>query len=148
MDFHFGSTLPVKCCKIASLSYFQIVNAKPSFYFSNIHQEMENYAKFPVSHKLLELYIVQYVTCWNLYYYFRCITCPFQNSISFVAQEIDFQFASTLLVKFCKIASLSYISRAYHCTVYYHLNFISVPSMQNQFSFFLQMYNRKWNFNL
>ena len=101
-----------------------------------------------VSQKLLELYFVQTITSWILYYYHQCRACSFQNSISFVKQDIDFQLGSTLPVELCKIASFSYISRAKHRAVFYHLNSISVPLRQIQFYFVLQTYNRKWNFKL
>ena len=51
-------------------------------------------------------------------------TCSFDNSISYVEQEIDFHLSSTLPVKSCKIASLSYTSRPKHCAVYYLMNSI------------------------
>ena len=41
--------------------------------------------------------------------------------------------SSILLVKSCKIASLSYASRTKYCTVYYILNSVFVSSLQNQF---------------
>ena len=46
----------------------------------------------------------------------------FDNSISYVEQETDFQLGSILPVKSCKVASHSYASRAKHCTVL-HLEF-------------------------
>ena len=46
---------------------------------------------------------------------------------------MEFQIGSALPVKSCKIASLSYISRAKHCVVYYLLNSILLLSIQNSF---------------
>ena len=103
MEFQIGSTLQVKSCKIASLSYISraIHRAGAAYYLLNsiLLLLMQNLS-FPKFHFLL-------------------------------GQEIDFQLGSTLPVKSCKIASLSYISRAKHCAVYYLLNYILLLSMQN-----------------
>ena len=75
MEFQIVSTLPVKLCQTASLSYTSRA-----------------------------LHCAHYLP---LYYYYQCKTCPFDNSISYVEQEIHFQLGIKLPVKSSKIASLS-----------------------------------------
>ena len=105
-------------------------------------------SKLPVFHIFWELNIVQSVnsilqvkSCkiGSLSYAFRTKYCTLnyilnsvlvsslQNrflnySISYLEKEIDFELGSIHLVKSCKITSLSYASRAKHCTVL-HLEF-------------------------
>ena len=87
----------------------------------------------PVLHLLPELNIVQSINSWILYCHHQCNTFSFDKSISYVEQEIDFQLGSILPVKSCKIASLSFASRAKHCTVYFLLNSALLSSIKNQF---------------
>ena len=82
---------------------------------------------------LPEFNIVQSITSWILYYYHKCKTSSFDNSISYVEEEMDFQLGSILLVKSCRNASHSYASRTNDCIVYYILNSVFVSSLQNQF---------------
>ena len=72
MEFQLGSKLPVKLCKIASLSYAS--RPKHSAVYYMLNSTFLNNAK----------------------------------PVSFVQQEIEFQLGSTLLVRSCKMASLSY----------------------------------------
>ena len=68
-------------------------NAKPVFQLESQICSIPqwNHAKLPVSHKHPELNIVQSNTSWILSYCYQCKT----NSITYVEQEIDFQFGIT-----------------------------------------------------
>ena len=84
--------------------------------------------------------------------------------ISYVEQKMDFQLGSIHAVKSCKIASISYASRAKHCTLPIY-SYIAITNAKPIFSFFkwatrnrisifptvfflFQIWNRKYNFNL
>ena len=82
-----SSILLVKSCKIASLSYASRTK------YCTVY------------------YILNSVFVSSLQNQF------FNDSISYLEQEMDFQLGSILLVKTCKIATLSYAFRAQHCTV-------------------------------
>ena len=102
--------------------YHPIINAEPVLFFSsNVQQEMEYPIGVRLSVKLSELYIVQSITSGMLYYYYQCKTLYFH--FSNVQQEMEFQIGSTLPIKSCKIASLSYTSRAISCALYLPLEF-------------------------
>ena len=88
MDFQLGSLLLVKSCKNASHSYASRTN------------------------DCIVYYILNSVLVSSLQNQFL------NDSISYLEKEMDFELGSILLVKSCKIASLSYASRAKHCTVY------------------------------
>ena len=77
IEFQIGSPLPGKSCKIVSISYTSRA----------IHCAL---------YSPLEFYVVLIHQ-----------TCPFDISISYVEQEIDFQLGIKLLVNSFQIASLS-----------------------------------------
>ena len=87
MDFQLGSILLVKSCKNASHSYASRTN------------------------DCIVYYILNSVLVSSLQNQFL------NDSISYLEKEMDFELGSILLVKLCKITSLSYASRAKHCTV-------------------------------
>ena len=65
---------------------------------------------------------------YAIYWFFHCIlVISMQNFFpSKVKQEMEFHFSSTLPVKSCKIASLSYTFRTKQCAVYLLLNIVTV----------------------
>ena len=65
-----------------------------------------------VLHMLPERNIVQSINSLILYYHNQCKTISFDNSISYVEEEIDCELCSILPVISWKIASLSYASKA------------------------------------
>ena len=67
-----------------------------------------------------------------LYHYYQCKTSSFDNSISYLEQEIDFQLGGILPVKSCKFASHSYGSRAKYCAVFYLESSITIVKTPTQ----------------
>ena len=104
MDFHFGSTLPVKSCKIASHSY--ILRAKQSAVY------------FLLNIVIVSLSYSSRCKC-AIYWFFNCIPVISMENFfpSKVKQEMEFHFGSTLPVKCCKIASLSYFQSKTMCSL-------------------------------
>ena len=124
MEFHFGSTLPVKSCKIASHSY--IFRAKQSAVY------------FLLNIVIVSLSYSSRYKC-TIYWFFNFIPVISMENFfpSKVKQEMEFHFGSTLPVKSCKIASLSYTFRAKQCAVYFHLNIVIVSLLYScRYKFF------------
>ena len=65
-----------------------------------------------------------------------------------VKQEIEFQLGSAIPVKSCKIDSYSYTFKALHCKVNTSWIIYYYYKCKISFFFILQMFNKKWYFNL
>ena len=117
---------------LALKSGFPIINVKPVFFILQMKNRKRNFKFLVHLVKSCQIASISF-TSWDkycaVYFLLNSVLLSsikkqiFDDSISYVEQEMDFQLVNIIPVKSCNFASLWYASRAKYCTVSWILYF-------------------------